>query len=122
MAERMTRSAFAALALSFAPLAFAQGMSDPTRPPSASAVDGRGEGAPEAATSQLQSVLISPGRKLAVINGQTVALGGRIGDATLTKITETGVVLKRGDALQSLALLPGVDKKRARSPRAGEKK
>jgi MSHA biogenesis protein MshK len=118
----MTRAAVAALAFSFAPLALAQGMSDPTRPPSAAAADGRGEAAGETATSQFQSILISPGRKLAVINGQTVALGGRIGDATLAKITETGVVLKRGDALESLALLPGVDKKRrgARAVRAGE--
>jgi hypothetical protein len=69
-------------------------------------------------------VLISPGRRLAVINGQTVALGGRLGDATVTQITETGVVLKRGDLLENVPLLPGLVKQQARPVRAskGEQK
>ena len=46
-----------------------------------------------------------------MIDGQTVALGGRIGDATLVKISETGVVLKRGEEYETLRLLPGLDKK-----------
>ena len=117
MAQRL----MLALALAFAPAVFAQGLTDPTRPPTAPLPGG---GASDEPTSQLQSILISPNRRLAVINGQTVALGGRVGDATLTQISETGVVLKRGDLLESLPLLPGVAKQPVRRSRAskGEKK
>ncbi len=95
--------------------AFAQGLVDPTRPPSFTAAPS--DAAPATTGAQLQSVLISPHRRLAVINGQPVALGGHVGDATLTRITETGVVLKRGDVLETLLLLPGIAKKPA-APRA----
>jgi len=119
MAKRLT---LMLAALAFAAGARAQGLNDPTRPPTVSA--SAPEAAADAAASQLQSVLIAPGRRLAIINGQTVALGGRVGDATLTQITETGVVLKRGDLLESLPLLPGIAKQPARPARAskGEQK
>jgi MSHA biogenesis protein MshK len=55
-------------------------------------------------------VLISPGRKLAVIDGQTVALGGRLGDATVVAIAPTQVVLQTGATYQTLKLLPGIEK------------
>lgn len=100
------------LALAAVPAAAQQGLADPTRPPAfvpASAAD-----APAPPGPQLQSVLLSSGRKLAVIDGVTVALGGRFGAATLVRITETEVVL-RGDAgLTRLTLYPGVEKKSAR--------
>jgi len=67
---------------------------------------GADDGAP--AGPRLQSVLISPDRKLAIIDGETVALGGTVGDATLVQITETGVTLKRGAQVTRLELYPGV--------------
>ena len=96
--------------------AWAQALADPTRPPSASAA----AGAPQAALPgpQLQSVLLSPGRKLAVISGEMVALGGKYGDATLVRLTESEAVLKAGGELQVLKLYPGVDKKPVRAKRA----
>lgn len=103
MAQRL----MAILALA-ASSALAQGMSDPMRPPSATVEMPQGE-AP--APSRLQSVLISPGRKLAVIDGQTVALGGRVGDATLVAISPTQVTLQVGAAYQTLKLHPGIEKK-----------
>ncbi len=92
-------------------VARAQLLSDPTRPPGIPL----SEGAAEASTAvpRLQSILISPMRKLAVINGQTVPLGGRIGDATLLAISETSVTLRRGAHLEILRLLPDVAKKPA---------
>jgi MSHA biogenesis protein MshK len=106
MAERL----MLVLALFAAALpGFAQGLSDPTRPPSANAA--AADAAPEAPGAQLQSVLISPHRRLAVINGQTVSVGAKVGDATLVRIAETSVVLKRGDTLETLPLLPGLEKK-----------
>ena len=108
--------------LALAPAALAQGLSDPTRPPTAP-MSGP-DAAVDAGGAQLQSVLISPNRRLAVINGQTVAVGGRVGDATLAQITETGVVLKRGDLLESVPLLPGIAKQptRVAGARKGEQK
>ena len=86
----------------------AQALTDPTRPPSAQAP---ADAADASAESQLQSILLSRDRKVAVIGGQTVVLGGRIGDAMLVKISETSVVLKRGEEYETLQLLPGLDKK-----------
>ena len=94
----------------------AQALTDPTRPPSATA------GAPasqqDASTTQLQSILLSSGRKLAVINGNMVRLGGMVGEARVVRISETEVVLKKGDETEVLKLFPGVDKKSSRRGRS----
>jgi MSHA biogenesis protein MshK len=87
--------------------ALAQPLADPTRPPSASA-EQEGEAAP--AGKQLQSVLLSGGRKVAVIDGTMVPLGGMVGEARVVKITETEVVLKQGEETETLKMFPGVDK------------
>ena len=108
MAQRLTMLP-GVLAALLAGAAQAQPMGDPMRPPGLTASGGL---APEpSAGPHLQSVLISPQRRLAVINGETVALGGKVGDATLVRIAETGVVLKRGESLETLPLLPGIEKK-----------
>jgi MSHA biogenesis protein MshK len=89
--------------------AHAQALADPTRPP---AVAEAGEGdrlAPP--PSRLQSVLISPARKLAVIDGKTVSLGGTVEGATLVAIRESEVVLQKGAERETLKLNPGVQMK-----------
>jgi MSHA biogenesis protein MshK len=89
--------------------ALGQALSDPTRPPNTSGVTGaQGEG--DAPTTVLQSVLISPGRKLAVINGAVVPLGGRVGEATLAAISESAVVLKYSDRTEVIKLLGGIER------------
>jgi MSHA biogenesis protein MshK len=95
----------------------AQSLSDPTRPPNAAA-PGSEEAPPG---NQLQSVLLSGGRKLAVINGVTVPLGGRYGDARLVRITETEVALRTGNDIEVLKMYPGVDKTsvKRKQPRHG---
>jgi MSHA biogenesis protein MshK len=111
MAERLT-PALLGLALSAALPALAQTatLSDPTRPPNASMAGAAGAASDPAtpAGPRLQSVLISPDRKLAIIDGETVALGGSVGGATLVQITETGVTLRRGAEVTRLELYPGV--------------
>lgn len=94
--------------------AWSQVLTDPTRPPS-----GLGSGEVEApavtgSALTLQSVMISPTLKAAIINGEMVKLGGQIGSARLVKVTESEVVLKEGDETQVLKLYPGVDKRDAR--------
>jgi MSHA biogenesis protein MshK len=87
--------------------AHAQTLSDPTRPPNTPAAGAEDAGP---AGTQLQSVLISQGRRLAIINGSTVALGGTVGEAKVVKITETEVVLQKGNETEVLRLYPGIDK------------
>lgn len=89
----------------------AQGVADPTRPPGMMAET------PEAAAAGggpvLQSVMLSPTRKLAVISGEMVELGGRYGGARLVRLTETEAVLQSGGERTVLRLHPQVDKKPA---------
>jgi MSHA biogenesis protein MshK len=94
----------------------AQALSDPTRPPAASMAPSRAENATAAPIEQkpaprLQSVLIAPGRMVAVINGNTVAVGGKVDDAVLVGIAETHVTLRRGTALEVLPLHPGIERR-----------
>ena len=119
----MTRGPIILLGVCAAFSAAAQALRDPTRPPMVDPNSG-GEAAP--AVQRLQSTLLSKGRRLAIIDGRTVALGDKVGDATLVALSESEAVLRRGDELERLRLLPGTDKKRstaARStaPASGEK-
>lgn len=90
----------------------AQIVRDPTRPPAALAQE-LPEGAEAPAGPVLQSVLISPAGRLAIISGERVALGQKYGDAVLVRITETEAVLKSAAGLQVLKLYPGVEKRDA---------
>jgi MSHA biogenesis protein MshK len=83
---------------------------DPTRPPSAPDPARTDDAAPTAGP-QLQSVLISPSRRIAVISGQTVVQGGKYGDATVAKITESAVHLRYANRRQTLQLVPGIIKR-----------
>ena len=117
----MTRTLFLVFVLASACTAQAQVLSDPTRPPGVSADGGEAGDAPKLAVPQLQSILISPQRKLAVIDGQTLAPGDRFGGATLVSISVGSVVLRRGAELQTLQLLPGIDKKVSAASRGRSK-
>jgi len=96
--------------------ASAQGLADPTRPPGGVA-EAAGSSATVSMGPVLQSVMLSQGRKIAVISGEMVALGGRYGAAKLVKLTETEAVLKNGEEVTVLRMYPQVDKRAA-----GEKK
>ena len=111
----MTRLIACCLGVAVAGLAAAQSapLADPTRPPGAGAEFGAEVARTVAA--RLQSVLISPARRVAVIDGKAVALGGRIGDATLETLTESAAVLRYADRRETLWLMPGVDKRERRS-------
>lgn len=86
---------------------------DPTRPPAA--LGGGGVASTAASGPVLQSVLIAPRRKVAVISGETVQVGDRLGDARVTKIAEGEVVLVRGGQTQTLRLFPGIEKQRTKA-------
>jgi len=90
----------------------AQALVDPMRP--ATELSGR----TREETSDLQSIIISPTRRAAIINGQTVELGGKVGDVKLIEVSERGVVLQGEKGRQVLTLFPNVkiNKKAAWSP------
>ena len=113
MAERLTAArALCVLtaAAASAGAAAQAGLPDPTRPPAA---DGTSAARGDAAKSahRVESVLISAERKLAVIDGRTVPLGGQIDGARVVAITEAGVTLRRGEQTEVLPLNAGVQKK-----------
>ncbi|CDG82758.1 putative uncharacterized domain protein [Janthinobacterium agaricidamnosum NBRC 102515 = DSM 9628] len=87
--------------------AAAQSLVDPTRP-----ADAPPAGAAAAAAAagpvlpQIQSLLVSDQRRVAVIDGQTVRIGDKVGAATVVNIGETTLVLRRGKKLETLRLYP----------------
>lgn len=106
--NRLHALMFVLLVPGAATVAGAQGMVDPTRPPSAFA-----ETADLAATGGpvLQSVMLSPARKVAVISGEMVVLGGRYGSARLVRLTESEAVLRSGGETTVLRMYPLVEKR-----------
>jgi hypothetical protein len=91
-------------------------LSDPTRP-SFELVPGLiGNGMTGDATAEtttpaagLQSVIISPKREAAIINGTEVELGDKFGDALLTVVNETCVVLVGPKGRQVMHMFPTVN-------------
>ncbi|MFC7513965.1 MSHA biogenesis protein MshK [Herbaspirillum sp. GCM10030257] len=90
--------------------AAAQALPDPTRPPAALQKDER-ETEKVPAAPELQSILISPKRRVATINGQIVHVGDKVGEAQVVKITENEVVLRNGKESRTLKLLPQVQRR-----------
>jgi MSHA biogenesis protein MshK len=110
MAERLISFAAASV---LAGAALAQPLADPTRPPTQGPAELRQTEAP---STRLQSVLVSPGRSVAVIDGRAIRIGERVGDAILVSIEPSEVTLQRGAALERLTLLPGAVEKRPVKP------
>lgn len=86
------------------PLILAEGMTDPTRPPEAFGLVRDATVAAVAAAPKLQSVLISRGRKIALINGQAFKLGDQFEEMEIVRISEREVVLRKGKELQTLKI------------------
>ena len=107
MASHLTLGLALVVALG-APRSLAQGLNDPTRPPlgipGASAFD------PALSSSPAQVVIVSKDRSQATINGRTVSLGGRYGDATLVRISDEEIVLQRPEATETIKLYSSVQR------------
>jgi MSHA biogenesis protein MshK len=109
-----------ALIVSFgAQRSHAQGLSDPTRPPGEILGGGASAAEPAGNSSPAQVVIISKNRSHATINGRTVVLGGRYGDATLVRISDEEIVLRRGDTTEVIKLYSSVHR-RKHWPAAGK--
>lgn len=122
---------FAVFSLLLPVCGFAEELTDPTRPPASIFAPVAQAGVEVAEKSAiLQSILISKNRRAAIIDGQTVELGGRIRDAKLIEVNSAYVVLKTNKGRQVLGLFPDVKISRAdvspvttqKKVRSGEKK
>ena len=80
------------------------GLSDPTRPPGTSAGAENNDGG----AGQLQSVILSGGRKLAIIDGVTYKVGERVGDARVLLIDAEVVRLRDAQGIRVLRLSPAL--------------
>ena len=111
MAAYLTLS-FALIISLGAARSLAQGLNDPTRPPRE--ILGGGPGAAEFVgdPSPAQVVIISTDRHRATINGRTVVLGGRYGNATLVRISDEEIVLQRPEATETIKLYSSVQRKK----------
>jgi hypothetical protein len=69
----------------------------------------------EAVTHGLQSIIISPKYRAAIINGETVSLGGMSGDSRLVEVRESSVVLQNAQGQRVLELFPRVSMKKNES-------
>ncbi len=131
------RWAVATLALSCCVPAWGQTLADPTRPPAAW-LAAQAKAAPGTATAggaepesapRLQSLLIGPSRKYAIIEGQLVGVGDTFKDARVVAVRPTEVVLRSERGTETLRLFPDVEKRAAtpadaeakRPPRKGPK-
>src|SRR5437879_12946256 len=95
-----------------------QALVDPIRP--AEARSDAGAVALQQATS-LQGVVVSPRRKLALINGAVVPMGGAIGDGRLVDVTESSALLKKNSQTEVLRMYPRIEKKQLKRPRSEER-
>ena len=89
--------------------AFGQALRDPTEPPAF--VEGSARaGAPAASGPLLQSVILSEGRRLALIDGKTYQQGDKLGNATIAAISINEVTLRGSAGTKVLKLYPTLQK------------
>lgn len=91
--------------------ASAEVLVDPTRPPTA-LIPAQALASGEMTGPVLQSVLVSQGRKVAIISGKEVRENDKFNDARVVRITDTEVVLRKGRQVQTLKLFPDVGKQK----------
>ena len=84
---------------------------DPMRPAGALMTPEATGGVAAPVESGVQTVILRPGRKsAAVINGQYVEVGGKLGDKRVVKITESEVVLTGESGREVMKVTPAIEK------------
>jgi len=79
---------------------------DPFRPPRDIEPPAASASATPASGPRLESVLIAPDRRIAVINGEQYTEGASFGEGRVLRITESEVVIGRAGREESLTLFP----------------
>lgn len=84
---------------------------DPTRPADIPAAPVLGPGTAPSTASGIQTVILRPGGKsVAVVNGQHLEVGARVGDKRVVKISESEVVFKGPSGREVIKLTPDIEK------------
>lgn len=93
-------------------LAWGEGLADPTRPLFGEGLGGSSYEMPAYPVVRgLQSIIMSPNRCAAIIDGKTVALGEMHGIEKLVEVTARGVVLQGKNGSRTLTIFPTVGMK-----------
>lgn len=121
MADALTR-ALLAIGIALAGTVQAAEVQDPTRPPDAATAPASGAVNADAGRLVLQSVLVGPDRRVAVVSGMPVTIGGEVLGHRLLRVTETGVVLQGPAGLVTLTLYPNVVQRIVKLPARGPMK
>lgn len=114
MADGMMRILLAVSIALCSAVASADDLPDPTRPPAFLMGTGTGSGtvpgqwSSGSPSSGLQSTIISESRRAAIIDGKTVELWGKHGNAQLIEVNEGSVVLRTAQTRRVLTLFPDV--------------
>lgn len=96
--------------LFMAPWALAQ-LPDPTRPPAGMMAQEAAGSVAAPVESGMQTVIVRrKGKSGAVINGQYVELGGKLGDKRVVRISESEVVLQGEGGREVMRLTPSIEK------------
>jgi len=100
----MSRPIAVAAALLASCAAHAAPFADPTQPPAP-----RDQGdATAAAGPRLESILIAPDRRLAVVDGQQVTVGTRIAGGEVIRITDSEIVVRGAEGERALKMFPNL--------------
>ncbi len=112
MAATVIPGCLAAMALLAS--AHAESLPDPTRPPLAvlAPASAAGDATEPVGGLVLQSVLIAPDRRSAVISGQSMALGDTVGGFRLVRVAAGEVTLEGHEGSRTLSLFPDVRKRK----------
>jgi hypothetical protein len=100
-----------------APWALAQ-LPDPTRPPVQMMTPETGAGALPAESGMQTVIVRRNGRSGAVINGQYVEVGGKLGGKRVIRISESEVIVQGEGGRDVIRLIPSIEKKPVVKPAA----
>lgn len=88
----------------------AESLLDPTRPALGATASSAGETSASGGP-QLQAIRSQAGVRSAMIDGQSVRIGAKVGDAVVTRIDEDRVWLRGSGGVRELKLFPEVEKR-----------
>lgn len=87
----------------------AQPLADPMRPPVEFLP--AGSSGPAVTLPAAQMVILSEGRKQVMLNGQTLSVGGRLGDSRIESLNDSEIVLRVDNRTRErIPLYPGIAK------------
>ncbi len=110
MADPLKKSLLA-IGIALAGTVDAAGPSDPTRPPSAATASVAAPSEVDAGRLVLQSVLVAPDRRVAVVSGVPLTIGDEVQGHRLLRVTDAEAVLQGPAGLVTLKLYPHIERR-----------